>query len=354
MLELRRCDFAEVEPFFRWFNFAGFIAVKDRHGGGARRDILLAPPAMSSTAPRRVLVTGATGFLGRALLHRLAAAGPGGPECLALVRPGQGLDLPATRVELDLHERGGQDLVPEGVDAVVHLAAARDRGDPAPRLVPEQVRLHTDATARLLEAARHRGVRIFVQVSTTSVLKPGVDPSALCGDDAPLVEAPGHPYALTKRWAEDLAILYRESFAAVPIVRPAMVYGPGQRSGGWLARLADQLRRGEIVRVTPPSGNLFAPVYVTDVADVLERVLLAPSNATFSVSGEPISERAIIDHLASHFGVPVRIEEETEEACSYAIANARLDELYPDRARTSWAEGVRRTWAGNRPGSPVS
>ncbi len=179
----------------------------------------------------RVLVTGATGFCGRPLVARLAAAGYG---VRAAVRRAPSPPL-ATSVETALHADLAEpvDWAPllAGVDAVVHLAgiAHVTRGIPEDRYD----RINHRATAELADAAQRAGVRHLLLVSSIR---------AQCGPaaDHVLTEAdtprPSDAYGRSKLAAEAAV-----AAAGVPftILRPVLVYGPGLKGNlAMLARLA--------------------------------------------------------------------------------------------------------------------
>ena len=179
----------------------------------------------------RVLVTGATGFCGRVLVTRLAAAGY---DVRAVVRRPPAPPLPAG-VETALHAdlAGSADWAPllAGVDAVVHLAGIAHvaRGIPEDRYD----RVNHRATAELAHAAQRAGVKHLVFVSSIR---------AQCGPaaDHVLTEAdtprPSDAYGRSKLAAEAAV-----AAAGVPftILRPVLIYGPGLKGNlAMLARLA--------------------------------------------------------------------------------------------------------------------
>ena len=179
----------------------------------------------------RVLVTGATGFCGRPLVTRLAAAGY---DVRAAVRQPPSRPLPAG-VETALHAdlAGAVDWAPllAGVDAVVHLAGIAHvaRGIPEDRYD----RVNHRATADLAAAAQRAGVRHLVFVSSIR---------AQCGPaaDHVLTEAdtprPCDAYGRSKLAAEAAV-----AAAGVPftILRPVLIYGPDLKGNlAALARLA--------------------------------------------------------------------------------------------------------------------
>lgn len=191
-------------------------------------------------APRRVLVTGADGFVGAALLT--AAAGRGwavraaSRRCLGGgltgVEPVSGVDLSA-----GADWRG---LV-RGVEAVVHCAARvhvmhESAADPLAAFRTVNV----DGTLALARQAAAAGVRRFVFVSTIGVNGAETFRRPFRADDTP---APPTPYARSKHEAEiGLQQLARQTGLELVIVRPPLIHGPG--APGNFGRLLRVVQRG--------------------------------------------------------------------------------------------------------------
>ena len=160
----------------------------------------------------RLLITGGSGFVGTALVARLRLTHD-------VIAP--------TRAEVDLLGNCESTFDPLGtIDAVVHCAASRDRARPEPDRWPLETAINVMATARLLEWCRSRGVRRFVHISTISVLQTNTDLETVLDEESSMVTPPTHPYALTKLWAEQLAIQQRSSFDSIDILRLGHVLGP--------------------------------------------------------------------------------------------------------------------------------
>ncbi|MEC3914016.1 NAD-dependent epimerase/dehydratase family protein [Nocardia sp. CDC160] len=159
----------------------------------------------------RVLVTGAGGYLGRALVAALTAAGH---EPIAMVRPGVGA-IPGARETraADLLDPDGLRRAVEGVDRVCHLAGltrARESFDEPLRYF----RVNTGGTLALLEAMADAGVRGLVFSSTCAVYgSPDRQPMT---EDLPA--APPHPYASSKVAAEAVVEAQANSGALGAIV----------------------------------------------------------------------------------------------------------------------------------------
>ena len=219
---------------------------------------------------QRLLITGATGFVGRHLVRTLAEETK---AALRLVtRAGGSDDLPAAArstselVRADLTDR---DRLPElcrGIDIVVHAAALmpgrQEHGAEAYR------RMNLDAALHLAHAAAGAGVRRFVFVSSTAAMGAGTAPVV----DETTACRPTSPYEVTKRLAEEgLLELAAVSALEVVIVRPCLIAGEGQR-GGVLLRLFKLCRRG-MFPVFGARRDMQKPL--VDVEDVAHALILA-------------------------------------------------------------------------------
>ncbi len=116
----------------------------------------------------RILVTGATGFLGSHLARRLVA---GGHEVVALARPGSSLDhlkdLPLRRAEGNLSDAASLDRAAEGCETVFHAAAALGYREGLEAVMQE---VNVLGTRRICRAALGAGVKRLVHVSSIAAI----------------------------------------------------------------------------------------------------------------------------------------------------------------------------------------
>ncbi|RUR01875.1 NAD-dependent epimerase/dehydratase family protein [Labedella endophytica] len=234
-----------------------------------------------------VLITGASGFLGRAVAAELVAAGH---EVRALQRRPTGVagvtDVLGSVTDPELVERAV-----EGVEGVVHLAAKVSlTGDPR-----EFHTVNVGGTRLLLDAAERAGVSRFVQVSSPSVAHAG---SALAGVGAEPA-SPEHArgdYARTKAEAELIALARDSDAMCVVAVRPHLVWGPGDTQ--LVERIVDRARRGRLPLLDGGTA-LIDSTYVDNAASAivaaLHRADAAHGSAYVITNGEP---RPVGDLLA--------------------------------------------------------
>jgi nucleoside-diphosphate-sugar epimerase len=253
---------------------------------------------------RRVVVTGATGFVGREVLRQLLSAGH---EVVAIVRSVHE-DLGVARVAVvpNLHDETALRMVMAGADSVIHLAARvhvmRERAaDP----LAEFRTVNVDGTRALRDAAIGAGLRRFTYISSIKVH--GEVSQGLLRADAAI--APVDPYSRSKAEAE--ALLADAAMAGLEwsVVRPPLVYGPGV--GGNFRRL---LRLAALTKWCPlPLGgiaNRRSLVARENLASAILAVTFAEraSGRAYLVSdGEDLSTSDLLHRLALALGHKARL-----------------------------------------------
>lgn len=243
----------------------------------------------------KVLVTGATGFVGAALCARLALEG--WAVVPALRKP---CGLPGEVVIGALEAGPGWLPALAGCSAVVHLAARVHVPADATRDALALYRAaNTDATLRLAREAALAGVRRFVFVSSIKVNGEGSDKPYRETD----VAAPQDAYALSKWEAEQgLWQIAQESGLEVVILRPPLVYGPGVKANFLnLMRAVDR-------RLPLPFGairNRRSLLYLGNLVDVIRLCLTHPNAAGKTLlvcDGEDISTPELVRRIAAALG----------------------------------------------------
>lgn len=256
-----------------------------------------------SAAP--VLVTGASGFVGRALVERLVAEGV---PTLAAVRGATTLHGSTRQVTApDLGPDADWRAALDGADCVVHLAArVHVMRDDAVDPLAEFRRVNVDGTLALARQAAAAGVRRFVLVSSVKVNGEATAPGRpFTADTAP---APTDAYGVSKWEAEQaLLALSANTGMEVVIVRPVLVYGPGVMANfrtlmAWLAR-GWPLPLGAI-------HNRRSLLALDNLVDLLITCLDHPAAAgqTFLASdGEDLSTTELLHRLGAALGKPARL-----------------------------------------------
>jgi nucleoside-diphosphate-sugar epimerase len=202
----------------------------------------------------KIAVTGGTGFVGSRLLAVLAGAGH---EVRALTRKPMADAAGLTWVSGSLEDASALARLADGATALIHVAGVL-KADAA-GFEAGNVR----GTAAVLDAARDRGVRRFVHVSSLSAREPQLS-----------------RYGASKARSEEVV---RDSGLDFAIVRPPAVYGPGDRETLDLFRMA---KRGLIL--LPPEGRL-SLIHADDLAQLMIALAVskAPPPVTEPDDGKP-------------------------------------------------------------------
>ena len=278
----------------------------------------------------RILVTGASGFVGGQLVPALAGAGH---DVYALVREPGRAPADATSVEADLSQPLRRRELP-AVDAVVHLAQANVSFPDAAR---ELYRVNTAATHELLEYARGVGASRFVYASSGSIYGLG---DGVVDEDTP--RRASDFYAVTKRNAELLVEAYRP-FLATAVLRPFAPYGPTQH-GRLIPNLVRSVREGVPVKLNEGGRPRMTPLHVDDVVRAFAGALELDGHHVVNVAGD---EAVGIDELAALIGAAVGREPVFEPgpgAPGDLVAdNRRMRELLVPGRLVPLAEGLSAT-----------
>jgi len=203
----------------------------------------------------KLLVTGATGFLG---WRTATLLGERGHEIVALARPGgteRGFAAGLDPVRMDAGDPAARGLI-DGCDGVLHFAGVPDpagaRSDPA-----RAVRENAGTTLNLLEGCSEHGAGLVYPSTVRAAVEP-----------------PPDEYALSKRLGELACTLHP---APATVVRIASVFGPGQvaweGATGAIASFAAKALAGEAIVIPGDPGRTREFVYVDDAVDALEAIV---------------------------------------------------------------------------------
>jgi len=249
----------------------------------------------------KVLVTGASGFVGQVLVRRLLAAGHEVRRALRAPGPDSTTETVVVgSFSVDTDWRRALD----GVDAVAHLAARAHVSGPDAADEAAFMAVNHDATLALARACAGR-VRRFVFVSTIGV-HGAISDAAGFNEDSAL--RPHTPYARSKVRAETaLRELARDDGLSLAILRPPLVYGPG--APGNLARLVAAVRRGWPLPLAAVN-NARSLIGVEHLTGIIEAALGATmlSREVFCVADrERLSTPDMVRAIASGLDRPARL-----------------------------------------------
>lgn len=309
----------------------------------------------------KVLVTGANGFVGRALCETLARAGH---EVTAGVRRPCG--LPGEQILPALEDTAAWDSA-QGLarDVVIHLAARvhvmqEHAGDPSALYRAT----NATATLALARAAARAGARRLVFLSSIKVNGEHTEPGRpFTAMDPP---SPQDPYGASKLEAEQgLHRIASDTGLEVVVVRPPLVYGPGVKAN--FASLLRAVSRGLPLPLGAATGNRRSLVALDNLVDLLLTCIDHPAAAgqTFLVSdGDDLSTTELIRRMGQALGRPARLLPVPtsllhlgarlvgkQAVAQRLLGNLQVD-ITPTRETLGWTppigvdEGLRRAAAG--------
>lgn len=267
---------------------------------------LLPDDSLPESTGRTILVTGASGLLGTRVALDLLGRGHS-------VRLFQRSDGRAVRESLQdegrrrLSQFRGSVTDPhavsvalEGVDAVIHLAAKVSVTGPWEEYRETNVR----GTQMLLESARRAGIRDVVFVSSPSVAHTGTSFMGQGNTEADPEHARGN-YARSKAYAERLALSHDREDFRVGVIRPHLVWGPGDTQ--LVERIIERAAEGGIP-LLDAGAALIDSTYVDNAAEAIiacwERLDTVHGTPLVVTNGEPRTVGELMTRMCEAAGVP--------------------------------------------------
>ena len=248
----------------------------------------------------KVLVTGATGFVGHHVAKALAAEGA---DLRLLTRKSSNLanleGIPAETVVGDLSDPASLKSSLAGIDAVVHVAADYRLWIPDPAAM---YRANVDGTRDLLRLAREAGVSRFVYTSSVATMHFRTD-GIVINEDTPvsLADMVGH-YKRSKFMAEQQAIAAAQDGQQVIILNPTTPIGPNDRKPTPTGRIFVDFLNNKFPAYMDTGLNL------VDVAEVARAHVAALTRGQpghrYILGGENLTFKQILDKMSAITGIP--------------------------------------------------
>jgi nucleoside-diphosphate-sugar epimerase len=281
----------------------------------------------------RIFLTGASGYIGAAVLDGFARAGH---HVTGLVRNSEKADRVSSRGGApligDLHDPSTYAAAAAACEVIVHAGF-----DGARAVETDRLAIETLAAAARSAASRHP--RLLVYTSGIWVLGPAPDPVA---EDAPVSPAaiasyrPGHEQLVLSAEGDGLRTI---------VVRPGIVYGGSRGIVGDIFRDAVN----GLVRVIGPGDNRWPAVYDRDLADLYHRLALRPDASGIYHATDDSDDRVndIVEAIVAHAAAPVTVrripvDEAKAKLGNYALALALDQVVKSPRARAlGWTPTIR-------------
>ena len=273
----------------------------------------------------RVLLTGASGFLGGAIAERLLSRG----DQLVAVQRSAAPALQARGVHVVQADLGDPEQLPKlqtaakDCDAILHVAAlAGHWGD-----YQTYFRANVLATQHVLQIARAQGVQRFVYTSTPSVAHAGGDLNGV-DESTPIPTHFAAHYPATKAKAEAMVLAANGADLASCALRPHLIWGPGDQH--LLPRLVARARAGRLKFIGP--AKLIDSIYIDNAADAhllaLDRLqpgAACAGKAYFLSNDQPMLLDELVNRLLAcaelgpvHARVPVWVAKSVGTLLEYA------------------------------------
>ena len=204
---------------------------------------------MSEQVNNKVLITGANGFIGGALMRYYQNQGK---DVIGVDLVGNGKDI----IEGDISQPDTISSLLQGSDVVIHTAALVSNA----MQDSDMWRVNVLATRNLIEAAKKHKVRRFVQIS--SIVAYGNSAEGELNESQPVL-ADGGSYVLTKLASEHVVLQAQANDAIeVVIVRPGDAYGPGSRP--WVIVPLELIPKYQFMLPAKGEG-FFRPIFIDDL-----------------------------------------------------------------------------------------
>jgi nucleoside-diphosphate-sugar epimerase len=243
----------------------------------------------------KVLVTGASGFLGSHVAEQLTKEGH---DVRALVRKSSKRDFLERLERIEFAYGGIEDAgkvaeAVKGVDAIVHSAGLVKARSPA-----EFHQTNVEGTRNLIDAAKEYApkLRRFVFVSSLTASGPSLDGTPLDGDGA----GPVTHYARSKLDAERVVLAAKDAIP-VTILRPSIIYGPRDHEILTFFKLV----KGGVLPTIGKAGATMSMVFGSDCAEACVKAITAdvPSGSVYFVDdGEAYPFRTMVESIETALG----------------------------------------------------
>jgi dTDP-glucose 4,6-dehydratase len=314
---------------------------------------------------KRLFITGGAGFIGSAFVRMAMSEAP---SCEivnfdALTYAGNLDNLAGVEgenyrfIHKDIADRDAvMDALADGVDVIVNFAA-ESHVDRSIVSADEFIRTNVLGTQVLLDCARARGVKRFVQISTDEVMGSlPEDESAFFTERSPF--SPNSPYAASKAAAEHLVRAAHHTFGLdVVTLRCGNNYGPRQFPEKFLPLMIANAMNDEPIPVYGDGLNVRDWIYVDDhCRAILMAMENAPSGATYNIGAR--NERrnidvakSVVNKLGKSELLLTFVKDRPGHDRRYAIDPSLIESDLGWKPRETWESGLSKTiaWYRNHP-----
>jgi len=242
-----------------------------------------------------ILVTGATGFVGRRLVTSLGQRGE--LSCVARSEDTLNAQPDINWIVQDLSQNIEPSAFPSKLDVIIHLVQSRHFRE-FPEKALDVFNVNVASTMQLLDYGRNIGIKQFILASTGGVY--AFKDSTIYETDCP---DPPNFYGYSKYLSECLVNSYSENFSTV-ILRYFFVYGEGQQAM-FIPNMIGSVKQGNPIMIQNERGRRINPIYVGDAVDATVNALNLEGHEVINVAG---GEIVTIKEIARLIGQMLEIE----------------------------------------------
>ncbi len=288
---------------------------------------------------KKVFLTGVESFIGKEFLSQCKAAGikTFGVDAMKPADPAYH--------QADIRDPAIADLIPEGADAIVHLAAL-SRDQDCRMNACRTFDINVQGTLNLMDQAKARGVKQFIFASTEWVYDTFAEGVEKHEDDPIDAAKLGSEYAFSKYVSEvNLRQQYQHGFCGTTILRFGIIYGP--RPANWSA--VESLLHSVATKDEVAVGSLLTArrfLHVQDIARAVRLSLGLPGFNVINIQGDRlVSLGEIIEKSRELTGRKPTVSESNPAKPSIRmVSNARAKELLGFRPEIDLDMGMRSVW----------
>jgi len=245
---------------------------------------------------KRILITGATGFIGKYISRKLSEKNK--LYVVGRKKP----EIECEWIETDLSKELDIEKLPREIDYIIHLAAVLDTQGQKPK---EVFNVNVGSTLSLLEYGKEIGIKKFIYTSTS-----------ICGyREEPTTEETEisieklNYYYYTKAVSEQIIKKYSENYTTI-IIRPHFVYGKGQEEKRLLPRLIQNIKEGNAITVFNEGRNpKISLIYIKEFVEAFVKVMQLEKSVTINMtSNERLTIKEIGEIIGKKLGREVKFE----------------------------------------------
>lgn len=279
----------------------------------------------------KILMTGASGLLGRAVKNAL--------------RTNQVIDIKEWFMEthsysLDFRQNWDENLLPKKIECIIHLAQSPHYRE-FPQKSQDIFQTNTLSTLKLLNYALNNDVKHFIYASTGGVYKPARN---ALHEDSHLLELNDLSFYFASKLSSEMLCHSYSQLLKMTILRPFFIYGPNQSREMLIPRLINNVKHGMPINISGENGPLINPIYVDDAADIITGIVQKRISGVFNLSGnEIISIRQIAEKIGKLASSDISFQLLPSKS-NLISDNTSLMRFFENFVWTKFDIGLKRTW----------